>query len=109
MQSFLVVGVISVLIGFTLATLLRNSPAAIVSYFLYTFALPAVVGTLAYFLDWFEPIAPWVEFNTAQTPLITGDYQPTGEEWAQIAVSGTIWLLLPLAFGIWRLVRAEVK
>ena len=38
--------------------------------------------------------------DTAQTPLFTGDYKPTGEEWAQIAVAGTIWLVLPLALGI---------
>ena len=109
LQSFLVTGLIGVLIGFMLATLLRNSAAAIVGYFVYTFALPTVVGVLAFLIDWFEPIAPWVEFNTAQTPLITGDYQATGEEWAQIAVSGTIWLVIPLAFGIWRIMRAEVK
>ena len=28
-----------------------------------------------------------------------GDYTPTGQEWAQIAVSGTIWLVLPLVPG----------
>ncbi len=109
LQSFLVTGLIGVLIGFMLATLLRNSAAAIVAYFVYTFALPTVVGILAFFIDWFEPIAPWVEFNTAQTPLITGNYQATGEEWAQIAVSGTLWLIIPMAFGIWRIMRAEVK
>jgi hypothetical protein len=29
--------------------------------------------------------------------------------WTQLAVTGTVWLLLPLAFGLWRVVRAEVK
>ena len=37
------------------------------------------------------------------------DYVPTGEEWAQIAMSGTIWLIIPLALGIWRLLRIEFK
>ena len=36
-------------------------------------------------------------------------YTPTGEEWAQIATSGTIWLVIPLALGIWRLLRIEFK
>ena len=40
---------------------------------------------------------------------VQGDYSPTGEEWAQIATSGTIWLIIPLALGIWRLMRIEFK
>ena len=47
--------------------------------------------------------------NSAQAPLFEGDYKPTGEEWAQIATSGTIWLIIPLALGIWRLMRIEFK
>ena len=39
----------------------------------------------------------------------TGDFTLDGEEWAQFATSGTLWLLLPLALGIWRLLRSEVK
>ena len=42
-------------------------------------------------------------------PLFDGDYTPTGEEWAQIAVAGTIWLIIPLALGIYRLLRIEFK
>jgi ABC-2 type transport system permease protein len=108
-QSFLVTGLIGVLVGFTLAMLLRSSAAAIVAYFVYTFILPVVGGTLGALIDGFDKVVPWIEFNTAQTPLITGDYRASGEEWAQIAVSGVIWLVLPFALGLWRLVRAEVK
>ena len=42
-----------------------------------------------------------------QTGLFDGDYGLT--EWSQLAVTGTIWLLLPLAFGFWRVLRSEVK
>jgi ABC-2 type transport system permease protein len=38
-----------------------------------------------------------------------GDYTPTAEEWAQIATSGTIWLVVPLVLGIARLLRIEFK
>jgi ABC-2 type transport system permease protein len=34
---------------------------------------------------------------------------PSGEQWAQIAMTGTIWLIIPLALGIWRLLRIEFK
>ena len=108
-QNFALTGLIGVFVGFALAMLLRNSAAAIVAYFVYTFILPVVGEALGALIDGFDKVVPWIEFNTAQMPLFSGDYHATGEEWAQIAVSGTIWLLIPLAFGLWRLVKAEVK
>lgn len=109
LQSFVFTSVIGVFIGFALAMLVRNSAAAIVGYFAYTLILPTVAAVLGELVDGVKDVIPWVEFNTAQTPLITGDYTASGEEWAQILTSGLIWLVLPTALGIMRLVRAEVK
>lgn len=108
-NGFVLANVIGVLIGFAIATLLMNTPAAIVGYFVYSLILPIAVGILGTLSSGFEKIAPWIEFNTAQTPLFMGDYTPTGEEWAQIATSGTIWLVIPLVLGIARLLRIEFK
>jgi ABC-2 type transport system permease protein len=108
-NGFVLANLIGIFIGFAIAMLLMNTPAAIVGYFAYSLILPIAVGILGALSEGFEKIAPWIEFNTAQTPLFTGDYTPTGEEWAQIAVSGTIWLIIPLAFGIMRLLRIEFK
>jgi hypothetical protein len=33
----------------------------------------------------------------------------TGEEWAQVAVTALIWILLPLVAGVIRLLRSELK
>lgn len=107
--NFALGNLIGVFVGFALGMLLMNSAAAIVMYFVYTFIVPAVFALIGYYVDWFQDLTPWIEFNTAQIPLFDGDYRATGEEWAQIATSGTIWLLIPLAIGIWRLLRAEVK
>ena len=107
--NFVLANVIGVLIGFAIATLLMNTAAAIVTYFIYSLVLPTIVGIVSALVDWFEDLAPWIEFNTAQVPLFTGDFTLDGEEWAQFATSGTLWLLLPLALGIWRLLRSEVK
>jgi ABC-2 type transport system permease protein len=97
---------IGMLTGFALAALLLNSAAAIVIYFVYSFVLPGLfeLGTL---IDWFDAIRPWIDFNFAQSPLIDGDLD--GEAWAHLVVSGLIWLVLPLAIGTWRMLRAEVK
>ncbi len=57
--------------------LLRNSAAAIVAYFVYTFILPVVGEALGALIDGFDKVVPWIEFNTAQMPLFTGDYRAT--------------------------------
>ncbi|MGB0100651.1 MAG: ABC transporter permease [Nocardioides sp.] len=108
-NGFVLANVVGILIGFAIGTLLMNTPAAIVGYFAYTLILPTAVGILSAISEGFEKVAPWIEFNTAQTPLFTGDYTPSGEEWAQIATSGFIWLVVPLVLGIWRLLRIEFK
>jgi len=108
-NGFVLANVIAVLVGFAIATLLMNTPGAIVAYFVYTFILPAAVGILSELSAGFEQVAPWIDFNTAQMPLFEGDYMPNGEEWAQLALTGTIWLVIPLALGIMRLLRIEFK
>ncbi len=108
-NGFVLSNLIAIFIGFAIAMLLMNTPAGIVAYFVYSLILPTVVGILAALSEGFDKVAPWIELNTAQTPLFTGDYQPTGEEWAQIAVAGTIWLIIPLVLGIQRLLRIEFK
>ncbi len=108
-NGFILANFIGIFVGFAIAMLLMNTPGAIVGYFAYSLILPIAVGILGALSEGFEKIAPWIEFNTAQLPLFEGDYQPSGEEWAQIATSGTIWLIIPLIFGIQRLLRIEFK
>jgi ABC-2 type transport system permease protein len=93
--------------GFAFGMLLLSTAAAIVVYFVYSFILPGLFELGAALLDWFKDIRPWIDFNLAQTPLTVADV--SGEEWAQLATSGLIWLVLPMAIGIWRVLRAEVK
>lgn len=108
-RNFLISNTIAVLVGFALAMLLGNTAAAIVGYFVYTFIVPIVINLLGSFVDWFGDIVPWIEFSSAQTPLVTGDGSLSGEEWAHLATSGLIWLVIPLVVGIVRLLRREVK
>jgi ABC-2 type transport system permease protein len=99
-QTFAMLG------GFALACLLLNTPAAIVVFFVYKWVLPALFA-LGSLMAWFESISPWLDFQSAQGELY--DMPLTGSQWAHLAVSGFIWLVLPLAIGLWRIRRAEVK
>jgi ABC-2 type transport system permease protein len=98
---------IGMMVGFMLGVVTRNSAGAIVGYFSYWFVVPTLSMVLAANQSWFEKTQPWVDFNYDQNKLYDGGF--SGQDWAQLAVTGTFWLLLPLAFGLWRVLRAEVK
>ena len=108
-NGFVLSNLVGVFIGFAIGMLIMNTAGGIVVYFAYSLILPTAVGILSELSGTFEDIAPWISLNSAQAPLFEGDYVPTGEQWAQIAVTGTIWLIIPLALGIWRLLRIEFK
>ncbi|NRQ50283.1 ABC transporter permease [Aeromicrobium stalagmiti] len=105
--TIILANVLGLLIGFTLGVLIRNSAGAIVGYFVYSFVIPSILGFLAFSQDWFEKLQPWIDFNDATLPLFDGG--PSGEEWAQIGTSGLIWLVIPMTFGIWAVLKSEVK
>lgn len=97
---------IALLTGFAFATLLLNTPAAIVVYFAYIFVIPTLIIWASFTIGWFEDVAPWIDFTSAQTPLFSGF---DGMHWGEFAVSGLIWFVLPLTLGITRMLRAEIK
>jgi ABC-2 type transport system permease protein len=99
--------VLGVLVGFMLGVLIRSSAGAIVAYFVYSLLLPTLAGLLAAKQGWFRDLQPWVDFNFSQTRLFDGG--PNGDQWAQLATSGAIWLVLPLTIGLVLTMRAEVK
>ena len=99
--------VLGMLMGFALGVLVRNTPAAVVGYFVYSFVLPNIFGALAFYQEWFNDIWPWVDFFYSTTSLY--EATPTAEGWAQLAVSGTLWMVLPLVAGIRLMLRTEVK
>ncbi|MGA8255232.1 MAG: ABC transporter permease [Nocardioides sp.] len=107
LASIVIANLLGMAIGFTLAVLLRNSAAAIVGYFVYSFVLTGLSAALAAYQDWWHDLQPWLDFNFAQGSLFEG--WPTGEQWAQLGVSGVFWLAIPLAIGLRLVVRSEVK
>ncbi|MEN3266246.1 hypothetical protein [Pseudonocardia sp.] len=101
--------VLSLLIGFMLGVLIRASTGAIVAYFVYTFLVPTVFGLLATSQQWFHDLQPWIDIQFAQSGLFVFDKALTGEQWANIGVTGFVWLVIPLLVGLRLVMRAEVK
>ena len=107
--SIVLGNVIGMAIGFMLAVLIRNSAGAVVAYFVYSFVLPTITEILSATQEWFRDIRGWVDVNYAQGPLFDTQSAMTGEQWANLGVTATVWILLPLAVGLAMLRRSEVS
>jgi ABC-2 type transport system permease protein len=95
------------LTGTMLGMLIRSSAGALVAYFVYAFLLPTVSGILAASQERFRDLQPWVDLNFAQAALFEGTL--TGEQWAQVAVTATTWLVIPALLGLRLVMKSEVK
>ncbi|MGB7818362.1 MAG: ABC transporter permease [Ornithinibacter sp.] len=89
--------------GVGFGMLLRNTPAAVVAYFV----LPTAWGILSSMVGLVERAGAWLDLNRTMEPLFVGSL--TSEQWAQLGTAVGVWVLLPLVLGMWRLTRAEVK
>lgn len=95
------------MVGFMLGVLIRSSTAALVAYLVYAFVAPTLLTFLALNQKWFADLQPWVDPNYSQDALLQGGFN--GQQWAQLAVTTLVWLVIPLALGVRSLLRSEVK
>lgn len=102
--NIVILQVTGLLIGVAFGMILQNSAAAIVLYYVIPLAFSIAVSLISGLAD----AAPWIDFNTAQSPLFD-EGSVSGKEWAQLAVTSIWWVWLPLSAGIWRAMRSEVK
>ncbi len=105
--GFVITQPFAMLGGFALACLLLNTSAAIVVFFVYRYVLPVLLAIGSALVEWFSHVSPWLDFQSAQAELYKMPLTCT--QWAHLAVSAFIWLVMPLAIGLWRILRAEVK
>jgi ABC-2 type transport system permease protein len=82
------------------AALLSSAPAIVLS-----FVLPlgwAAVGSI----HALEPAARWLDGTRSLAPLT--EHLLSATEWARAGTTWALWLVLPLAIGLWRILRDEV-
>ncbi len=98
---------LGLLMGFTLGVLFRNSAAAIVGYFVYAMVLPTLSALLAGAQDWYPTrSAGWTSSSTRPACTTAASRPRTGPSSPSPAPCGCC---IPLAFGLWRVLRSEVK
>ena len=100
--DMILVQMLTLLEGLAFGMLLRVSAAAIAAYYV----LPTVWSAL-FSAPGLKGIAPWFDLNQAQGPLYTHDITGTG--WLQLLSAAAIWIGVPLAAGVVRALRGEIK
>ena len=100
--DMILVQVLTLLEGLAFGMLLRVTAAAIAAYYV----LPTVWSAL-FSAPGLKGIAPWFDLNQAQGPLYTHDITGTG--WLQLLSAAAIWIGVPLAAGVVRALRGEIK
>lgn len=93
-----------------------NTPGAISVYYIVALLLPMMVwGTLYALFDWARDVLPWVDVTVASTPVVSGtDLMglPVDVgllEYLQFGWTALVWIGIPIAFGLSRILKAEVK
>jgi ABC-2 type transport system permease protein len=103
LRDVLLLQLMGLLQGAAFGMILMNSAAAIVT----SFVLPTAFSVLANIVPNVQDAAPWIDLSTAQGPLF--DHTMASNDWAHLGVTTIWWIVLPLAAGVWRLLRSEVK
>ena len=98
---------VSLSIGAMLGMLLRSSAGGLVMYFVIVLLLPNLSGLLAQSQSWYADLQPWVDLTYAQSFLFEG--MDTAAQWAHVATTVGLWIVLPGIFGLRRVMRSEVK
>ena len=107
LNLIILANVLGMMFGFTLGVVIRNSAGAIVGYFVSMLVLPGLFELLAANAAWFRDAQPWVDFPFARGELFEGGM--AASDWAHLATTTGIWLVVPLAIGLRLLMRSEVK
>lgn len=102
---FLVLQLLGILQGVAYGLILLNTPAAIVTFFV----LPTASSLIFTTVPALEDLAPWLDLQTAQSPLLNGDFSVSAEQLSQIGLTAVIWIVLPFVAGWFRVMRAEIK
>jgi ABC-2 type transport system permease protein len=100
-QALLAV-LLPVAMGTAFGLAFRSSPVAIVTYFLLPTLLSAIIGLAPRA----GHVLAWLNWDDASSPLL-GEHL-TGSDWAHVATSAALWILLPLLTGLIRLTRGDL-
>lgn len=95
---------VTMMLGVAFGMLLMNSAAAIV----LVLVLPVVWSILTELVRAIRTVAEWLDISVTSGLLIDAEVTMAGQDWAKLATSVAMWVLLPAGAGLARLLRREV-
>jgi ABC-type transport system involved in multi-copper enzyme maturation permease subunit len=84
------------------AALLSSAPAIVLS-----FVLPIGWAVTSSIVSWLDDAGRWLD--TGRTYPALTDHLLSATEWSRLATSIAVWVVVPLAIGMWRILRSEIK
>jgi ABC-2 type transport system permease protein len=94
---------LGMVMGMALGLALLSSPLAIVLYFV----LPIIIAIVVESINALNGVGDWIDTTRTFEPLVQTEM--VGGDWGRLAVSTAVWLGIPLAVGLLRLRRGELK
>ena len=96
------VQLIGLIEGLAFGMALLTTATAIVSYYV----MPTLWSAL-FAASSLKAAGSWLDLNKAAGALY--DQKITGTGWLRLLVAAALWILVPLAIGVWRITRTEIK
>jgi ABC-2 type transport system permease protein len=93
---------LSVIAGVGFGAVLLASAPAIVLFFV----LPTAWGAIGE-IHALEGAAKWLDQGRTMADM--GEHALSGTEWARVATSAALWVVLPIVLGFWRVKRNDVR
>jgi ABC-2 type transport system permease protein len=84
------------------AAILLSAPAIVAS-----FVLPLAFSAVTHLIGGLDSLAQWLDQGETFSPLT--NHLLSGDEWAKVATTTLLWLVVPLAIGAYRFVRGEIR
>jgi ABC-2 type transport system permease protein len=94
--------VTSLITGVAFGALFLSSAPAIVLSFVLPLGWSAVGSIPA-----LEGTARWLDGSRSLSPMT--EHLMSGTEWARAGTTLAVWMVLPLAIGLWRILRSEIR
>jgi ABC-2 type transport system permease protein len=101
-ESFLL-QLIGTMGGIAFGMVFLASAPAIVLYFV----LPTIWGILTAIIPGMDDVAKWLDLGPSTTDL--SEFDISGIGWARLATSVALWVAVPFAIGLVRIIRREVS
>jgi hypothetical protein len=94
--------IVQVLGGIAFGAALLASAPAIVLYFVLPIGW-AIVGSLSFL----EGIAGWLDSSRTMDQMVNEVL--SGGDWARVATTVALWVVVPMLIGLWRILEGEVR